>query len=131
MRENFAELGFDSTYILNIMGTMALYFVCYLLLMPLQWMIAKCKDCSPRIFTLNWRLTHYLYYSSLIMVLFEGCLVIAIGVQIGLYNLNFDTFGSRFQACSAIFFAVFLVAAPCMLIRKAVKNFKNLKDRQV
>ena len=53
MRENFGELGFGSTYILNNMGTMALYFVCYLLLMLLQWMLAKCKDCSPRIFTLN------------------------------------------------------------------------------
>ena len=57
--------------------------------------------------------------------------MIAIGVQIGLYNLHFDTFGSGFQACSAIFFAVFLVVAPCMFIRKAVKNFKNLKDRLV
>lgn len=128
MKSSFAEVGFESTDVLNNMGTMFLFYIGYLFLMPLRRMLGKCKDCSPRVSSLNWRLKHYLYYGSLITGLFQGFVVLAISVLIGIYKLNFDSFGDKVQSCAAIFFAFFLVAAPCVLIWKTAKNFDNLKD---
>lgn len=62
---------------------------------------------------------------------YEGYWVISIGVLIGMYHLNFDTYGSSVQSVTCILFAVVLVVIPCLVISDASGNFLELGSRRM
>ena len=128
MTKGFEELGFESVYILNNMGTMTIFFIGYPALILLQKVLQRCKGSSKRAARVNQFLKKSLYYSSLVNGIYEGFSVIAVGVLIGLYHIRFDSYGTSLQSGACILFAIVLTGVPCLIIWHAERHFTRLSD---
>ena len=81
---NFEELGMESTYVLNNLGTLILFYITYpvlLLLYPVFYIFRKCSRCCKDI---KKRLKIKLFYSMLIVGILESYAVLALCCIIGL-----------------------------------------------
>ena len=131
MTQGFKELGYESVYILNNIGTMTILFLSYPALILLQKVLQRCKGSSKRAKRVNHYLKRSLYYSSLVKGLYEGYSMIAVGVFIGLYNLRFDSYGTSLQSGACILLALVLTGIPCLIIWHAERHFTRLNDNHM
>lgn len=131
LTQSFADLGFESPYVLNNMGSMVLFYLGYLFLILLQKTLEKCKRRSQRVATANRYLKRSLYYNPLITGLYQGYSVIALSVTLGFYKIYWDSYGASIQSTMCICFAVLLVVAPAILFEINVRNFDSLDSEEM
>ena len=132
LNDGFEELGFESVYVLNNVGTMTIYFISYPVLLLLLMALKGCESRNNlRVAKVQRSLRKYLFYNSLITALLEGCSVISLSVLIGLQNLRFDSFGMTIQSAACIFFGVFLVVTPLLLFVRTLCSSKHLTEEEM
>jgi len=91
--ESFEELGFESRYVLNNMGTMIFFYLAFPLLALLQKILFVCrKSCNCAMNTAR-KLRRMLYYSWVLTMVFESYSLIAICCLIAFPVLSFDSWG--------------------------------------
>jgi hypothetical protein len=91
--ENFEDLGFDSLYFLNNMGTMIFFWIIYPVFLLVERVISICKNCSLCCVKLHSSLRRSLYYNALLTMIFESYSLIVTCCLIALPVLNFETYG--------------------------------------
>ena len=124
--DNFEELGFESRYMLNNMGTMLLLYISYPILMLLHLILEKfclCTLCCERV---SESLQRTLYFRLIITVIFESYAIVALSCFVGLQILDFSYTGLSVQSASCVFFTVFILIMPIMMFRHVSHNFARL-----
>ena len=92
--DNFNELGFESRYMLNNLGTMVVFYILYPLLMILQaGLFNKCRRVCNCCWRTNKKLKRLLYYELFITVMLESYAIISLCVLIGLPIVTFTSPG--------------------------------------
>ena len=127
--ENFEDIGFESKYMINNMGTMIFFYILYPLLILIEKGIRKCKNRSLCCFRFQTSLRRSLYYNAMITGLFESYAVVSICCLIQFPIISFATYGLSIQAVVCIGFSIFIVAAPFILIKHTYSNFKLLNKK--
>ena len=120
------ELGFESRYMLNNMGTMIIFYIIYPLLVLLHRISKKLKrfTCCRKT---KQCLKNSLYYNILIVVVFESYALVALCCIIGLTALKFNSIGVAIQSSICIAFTLWIIIAPILIIREGVHSIETLK----
>ena len=129
--ESFGELGFESRYLLNNLGTMLFFF----LAIPPQYLLFKCLNwcrhrwsCAKKMAK---KLRRTLFYSWFVTTMFESYSVISICCLIALPQLSFDTWGLTVQSTVCLLFAVTYITVPYTLLYRLSKRGGELKNKSV
>ena len=128
LTQGLADLGFESDYIINNLGTIFFFFLSYPFVILLQMALQRCENSSSRVARVNRYLKQSLYYNSFITGLNEGYSVLALSVMIGLYNLKWDTPGTSIQSVCCLFFGILIIVAPARLLWVTLLDFDRLGD---
>ena len=91
--ENFEDIGFESRYIINNMGTMIFFYIFYPSLIIFEKAISRCKNSSLCCNRFQSSLRSSLYYNVLITGLFESYALISICCLIHIPVISFDSYG--------------------------------------
>ena len=91
--DNLGELGFESRYILNNMGTMLIFYIVYPVCMLVERIAYRLKNRYLCCRNTQRYLKTNLYYSSLIVVIFESYALVALCCLIALPEIDFSTIG--------------------------------------
>ena len=129
--QGLADLGFESDYIINNLGTIFFFFLSYPFAILLQLALQRCEKSSERVARANQYLKRSLYYNSFITGLNEGYSVLALSVLIGLYNLNWDTPGTSIQSFFCLFFGVMIIVVPARLFWVTLFDFAELTEEEI
>ena len=124
--DNFEDLGFESQYMLNNTSIMVAFYLLYPVLMIVYSILAKYCKCNLFCKKLQKSIRKTIFYKSIIIVVYESYAIVAMSFFIGLQRLDFSSTGLAIQSISCLFFTVFMVMMPVVLIRYAVKNFPSL-----
>jgi len=91
--DNFEDLGFQSLYILNNMGTMIFFYAAFPFLVLLQKLLFRLRhSCNCAMNTAR-KLRRTLYYSWILTTVFESYSLISICCLIAYPSLSFETWG--------------------------------------
>ena len=126
--ENFEDIGFESKYMINNMGTMIFFYIIYPLLILFEKGIKKCKNRSLCCYRFQTSLRRSLYYNTMITGLFESYAVVSICCLIQFPIISFATYGHSIQAVVCIGFSIFIVVVPFLLIKHTYSNFNFLNN---
>ena len=124
--DNFNELGFESRYMLNNMGTMFFFILLYPVLYTLQRLISLCKKCNKPADRTHRKLKKMLFYRLPITVMIESYGILAICCLLALPVIDFTSSGLAVQSSICLFFLIFILTVPYYLIRYVIKRHKNL-----
>jgi len=129
--EQFEELGFESRYVLNNMGTMIFFYIAF----PFLALLHKClhrlkKTCSCALKTAK-KLRSMLYYSWILTTVFESYSLVSICCLIAYTEISFSSWGLSLQATVCILFTIFFLAAPFVLMRRLSKQMHLLADKKI
>ena len=91
--DNFEQLGFESRYMLNNMGTMIFFILAYPILWIIQKVLLSCKKCSRRIQTPHRKLKRALYYAMPITLMLESYSILTLCCLIAVPVISFDSVG--------------------------------------
>ena len=114
---NFEELGMESTYILNNLGTLILFYVTYplfLLMYPVLYIFRNCCNCCK---TRQSKWKSKLFYNMLIVGVMESYAVLALCCIVGLQFLDFSSWGLIVQSGTCIAFSVLVVVSPILVVK--------------
>lgn len=128
---NFEELGFESRYLLNNMGTMIFMFIIYPMLMIIQKIAQKCKNICNCCRKTHHVLKSVLYYEILITMVFESYLMIIMSCFIAIPFVSFNSYGESIQSLACICFLAIDLILPYIAICYAAKNFELLNTRRI
>ena len=81
---NFEELGMESTYMLNNLGTLALFYIAYPVLLVLYPVIYIFRNCCLCCRNIKSKMKSKLFYNMLIVGVMESYAVLALCCIIGL-----------------------------------------------
>ena len=126
--EQFETLGFESLYILNNMGTMTAFYLCYPVLIIVYKVMKRCRNlclCAKKTQT---GLRALLYYKLVLTVMIESYSLIAICCFIGLPIVEFTSPGLALQSFICLVATIFIALVPYLLIVYLSKHFKLLGD---
>lgn len=129
--DNFNELGFESRYMLNNMGTMILFVLAYPFLLIVQKALFQCKNCCQSIKRPHSKLKRSLYFALPITVMLESYSILALCCMIAIPVVSFASVGLTIQSLVCIFFGVCILTVPFIVIRKVVRKFHYLGDDRV
>ena len=82
--DNFEELGFESKYVLNNLGTMLIFYLLYPILMLLHSILLRLCQCTLCCKRIQKSLQNLIYYKLIITVVFESYAIVAISCFVGL-----------------------------------------------
>ena len=128
---SFKELGFESRYMLNNLGTMLIFYALYPVSMLLQLFLSRCCRCIHCFDRIRKKLKHMLYFKMIITVVFESYAIVALSCIVGLQNLNYGSAGLKVQLWSCIVFTVFIFLFPALILGYLSRNFANLHDKRI
>ena len=129
--DNFEELGFESRYMLNNMGTLFFFYPAYPALMLIHWILNRFCNCTLRCGKFQRSLKHLIYYKLIITVIFESYAIVAVSVLIGLQILDFSSAGLVVQSSICIIFTIFILLMPVMMFRHVTHHFAWLADHKM
>lgn len=130
--DNFEELGFESKYMLNNMGTMLIFYLIYPVFMLAHWM-TKRKLCRTQLCCKKFEesLKHFIYFKLIITVIFESFAIVAISCLIGLQVIDFGSAGLSVQSLTCIFFLVLITVMPVLMLSHVNHHFARLNDQLI
>ena len=91
--DRFEQLGFESKYVLNNMGTMAIFYLVYMLLMIIQKCIHSGRHTCNCAKNMSRSLRHLLYYNLILTTVFESYSIICICCLIAYTDLSYSSWG--------------------------------------
>ena len=126
--ENFEVVGFESIYLLNNMGTLAIGY--------LLWGVAAIVSCFLKCFiyeSKRVRKTHIwlkkmLFYNSLISLMLESYSLLSVCCLINFSYISFDTYGVTVHSVACIFFFIAIIVMPIFLSRTLIRAFTTLHE---
>ena len=125
--QNFENIGLESMYVLNNMGTMVLFYVAYPLFMLFEWVCKKCRESCLCCLRLHRKVKRALYYSALLTGMFESYSLLAVCCFIALPVLSFGSYGEIVQSAVCIFFTIFIFTGPYIVIKFVASRYQILK----
>ena len=126
--DNFEELGFESKYMLNNLGTMLIFYLLYPILMLVNLILEKFCTCARCCKKAQKRLEQLIYFKLLITVVFESYAIVALSCFVGHQILEYSSTGLTIQSVSCITFTVFILLMPMLMFRHVAHNFAKLQD---
>ena len=129
---NFESIGFESQYFLINMGTMACFFLIYIvvLLIVLACLPFSKRRCR-RIKRLERKVKSKVFWSSLITLLNESYVILAVCLIINAQILSLESTGLAVMSILCVTFLVLQILLPIFFIGKLYWNFDRLKDPQI
>ena len=128
MNENFEAVGFESIYLINNMGTVAVVYVIWILLAVFTKLLKLFRNRSPKVNSVHAKLRRKLYYNSLISLFIESYSILAVCCLINLFFLDFSSFGLSFHSFACIIFLLAITLIPIILARYLIKNWNRLSE---
>ena len=113
---------------INNLGTMIFFYILYPVLMIFHAICAKFCRCMLCCRKMQKSLKRTLYYKLIIGVIFESYALVALSCCVGLQILNFSSPGLIVQSVTCLFFSVFIISMPFMMIKHVVQNFAALEE---
>lgn len=124
MNANFAEVGLESVYFLHNMGTLALAFVLYLVLMFVAWVFSKMSCFTVKNY--GQELSKSLYWGHLTILMFESFSNLAISSFINLKYRGWERFNVGFMSVLTILVLIIVIVYPLAYALFISKNFDYL-----
>ena len=115
----------------NNMGTMIFLHALYPLTILLELAMRKCTSCSKRIKRKQKDMNRSLYWSSLLIILFESYAVVTICCLIGLHVIGFETAGMALQSSICIIYFIFFLTVPFAMICYVAYIFTEVESKEV
>ena len=129
---NFESIGFESQYFLINMGTMACFFLIYIVVLLI---VLACLPFSKRrcrkIKRLEKKVKRKVCWSSLITLLNESYVILAVCLLINAQMISLESTGLAVMSILCITFLVLQILLPLFFIGKLYRNFDRLKDPQI
>ena len=131
INENFEAVGFESIYLLNNMGSMAIAYtiwtVCALCAKILKCFVYHSKRARK---AYNY-LRKKVFYNSLISLILESYSLIAVCCLINMGFISFETYGVTVHSVACITFLILIIVLPIALTQHLIRFFRDLEESQM
>jgi hypothetical protein len=128
LNEKFNNLGFQSTFFLNNMGTMVIGIAMIPLLSLLLLVLIPLSRHSKRIAKFKNKLQTSLFWSQQIILLFESFAMLCMCAFINIIHLTYDSKCEIINSVLTIVFMVVCCAMPLIISVFLLVRFKNLGE---
>jgi len=128
LNDKFNQLGLQSTFFLNNMGTMVIGLALIPLLSLLLLVLIPLSRHSSKIAKLKNKLQTSLFWSQQIIFLFESFAMLCMCTFINILHLTYDSKCEIINSVLTIVFMVICCAMPLIICVFLLVKFKNLEE---
>ena len=124
INENFEAVGFESIYLLNNMGTLAIAYFVWLFAAFIALILKMFITESKKAKHVYAELRKKLFFNSFISLFLESYSLVSVCCLINLSFLSFETYGVTVHSLSTISFFVIMMLSPVLLMQHLLKFFR-------
>ena len=128
INENFEAIGFESIYLLNNMGTLAIAYLIWAVAAIITLFIKLFMQKSKKLRKAYHKLRKKLFFNSLISLFLESYSLISVCCLINLSFISFNSYGLSVHSVVCIFFFGMMILMPFVLIQYLLIYFKELEE---
>ena len=131
INDQFNSVGFESQYFLNNLGTIALFYIVYLLfVLVVTPLLVCCGRYSISIMKKSKRLNQKIYWNSFLTLLNETFMILIVSVLLNMQIFSVESPGLTVMSILCAFMLLVAVIAPVIIICRLCKFFDKLKEKE-
>ena len=131
INENFEAVGFESIYLLNNMGTLAIAYLIWIVATILTLVIWVLSYNSNKTRAVYHVLRKKLFFNSIISLFLESYSLISVCCLINFSFISFETYGIAFHSITCILFFTCMILMPILLVKHLLRFFERLDDKMM
>ena len=123
INENFEAVGFESVFLLNNMGTLAIAYLIWIVTAFITLLLNFSLQVSNKLQEVHHKLSQKLFFNSLISLFLESYSLISVCALINMSFISFESYGLSVHSSVCAFTFTMMLLMPPLLFFHLIKFF--------